>query len=94
MPTVKMGTGHRVQLPGEVARRLKLRTGTQLEVVVSGDVVVLVPKGRIPKGQEYFWTQEWQSKEHEADEAIARGDVLGPFSDAEAAIEALRTHEV
>ncbi len=27
----------------------------------------------------YFYTPEWQAREREADEAIARGDVIGPF---------------
>ncbi|MGB2762548.1 MAG: hypothetical protein WBC21_03350 [Minisyncoccales bacterium] len=28
----------------------------------------------IPKSQEWFWTKEWQKKEKEADQELARGE--------------------
>ena len=40
--------------------------------------------------QEYFYTPEWQKKEEAADEAIAKGEVLGPFDNAKDAIKALK----
>ncbi len=89
--TVTLGARGQVRLPAGVARKLKLRRGAKLEVVAMGDGVFLIPPGRIPKGQRYFYTEEWQAKEREADEAIRRGDVLGPFKDADEAIRALRT---
>ena len=30
----------------------------------------------VPKDQEWFWTEEWQAGEREANEALARGDYL------------------
>jgi len=62
-----------------------------LKCLFSGDGIFLIPSKRIPKGQRYFYTEEWQAKEREADESIARGEVTGPFSNAVAAIRALRT---
>lgn len=94
MPTIKLGDRRELQLPAEVTKRLRLRKGANIDVLVSGDVVVLVPTARIPKDQRYFYTEEWQTKEREADEAIARGDVLGPFPTAAETIRALRTKEV
>lgn len=88
--TVKLGAHRDVRLPEEVARKLKLRKGCRLGVVLSGDTVILVPWSRIPKDQRYFYTREWQLKEREADEAIARGDLIGPFDDAASAVRALR----
>jgi antitoxin MazE len=93
-PAVKVGGRREVRLPAETMRALRIRKGTMLDVHVSGGVVMLVPVGRISKGQRYFWTEEWQKKEREADEAIARGDVLGPFDHADAAIQALRNARV
>jgi antitoxin component of MazEF toxin-antitoxin module len=90
MPTVKLSARHKVRLPAEAVRALRLRKGTQLDVHVTDDAVVLVPSSRVPKGQRYFWTQEWQKKEREADEAISRGEVLGPFQDAGAAAASRR----
>lgn len=94
MPKVKLGTRGEVRLPAEITRKLRLRKGANLEVVVSGDFVLLVPPGRIPKNQRYFYTEEWQAKEREADADIARGDVLGPFVDPDKAIRALRAATV
>jgi hypothetical protein len=44
----------------------------------------------IPKDQAWFHLSKWQVKESEADEAIARGEVSGPFASAEAAVRHLR----
>jgi bifunctional DNA-binding transcriptional regulator/antitoxin component of YhaV-PrlF toxin-antitoxin module len=94
MPAVKVGAHREVQLPDVVTKRLRIREGAKLEVLVSGDGIFLIPSKRIPKGQRYFYTEEWQAKEREADESIARGEVTGPFSNAVAAIRALRTAKV
>ncbi|MEK6607458.1 MAG: AbrB/MazE/SpoVT family DNA-binding domain-containing protein [Myxococcota bacterium] len=92
--TVTLGAKGQVRLPVEVAKKLKLRKGARLEVVATGGGVFLIPPGRIPKDQRYFYTPEWQSKEREADEAIERGEVIGPFVDPDQAIRALRTAKV
>ena len=90
MPAVKVGAHREVQLPDVVTKRLRIRQGAKLEVLVSGDGIFLIPSKRIPKEQRYFYTEEWQAKERKADESIARGEVTGPFSNATAAIRALR----
>lgn len=92
--TVTIGANGQVRLPTDVAKKLKLRQGGKLEVVATGGGVFLIPPGRIPKNQRYFYTPEWQAKEREADEAIARGEVIGPFKAADEAIRALRTARV
>lgn len=38
---------------------------------------------KVPKGQAWFWTPEWQEKEREADSAIRKGKVSGPFHTVE-----------
>ena len=40
------------------------------------------PKRHLPRDQAWFWTREWQEREREADEAIAKGDLSGPFDSA------------
>ncbi len=87
---VHLGARREVRLPQEATRRLKLKKGAALEVVVSGDVLLLVPAGSIPKSQRYFWTPAWQAMEREADDDLAAGRVQGPFDTAAAAIAALR----
>jgi bifunctional DNA-binding transcriptional regulator/antitoxin component of YhaV-PrlF toxin-antitoxin module len=90
LPTVRVGVHREIRIPAVVAKCLRIRQGTKLEVFVSGDGIFLVPGKRIPNEQRYFYTQEWQAKEHEADESIARGEVIGPFSNAATAVQALR----
>ncbi len=50
-------------------------------------------KSHPPRGQAWFWTKEWQEREREADEAIARGDVSGPFTSAGELIRYLHSVE-
>ena len=45
---------------------------------------------RVRLDEEWFWTPEWQRKEHEADEAIHKGETQGPFLDHTALITALK----
>lgn len=51
-----------------------------------GGCVEMVPVSLIPKDQLWFWTPEWQAKEREVDEALARGD----FKEAKSVEELLR----
>lgn len=39
---------------------------------------------------QWFWTYEWQKKEAEADEAIRKGKVVGPFSSHQKLTTALK----
>ncbi len=91
---VKMGDGHQVTLPLEVVKRLKLEAGDFFEVQVFDNSIVMAPKRLIPKDQEWFWTEEWQEGEKKADEAIVKGDLIGPFETAREAINALKTTPV
>ena len=94
MLTVRLGTNCEVRFPALMARRLKLRPGTPLAVFSWDHTVSLVPMSRIPKSQRYFYTEEWQKKEREADEAIRSKKIFGPFSDAASTIRALRRGRV
>ena len=90
MGLTKIGPKHQVTIPKAVFERLKLDVGDYLDVEVKGTTITMVPKKLIPKDQAWFYTPEWQRKEQEADEAIAHGDVSGPFSSAQGLIEHLR----
>lgn len=81
-------------MPEEVLRTLRLRRGMRLQVRVSGDTLVLT-RAETSSGKRVSAADaRWEQMEREADEAIARGDVLGPFDTASEAIEALRRTEV
>ena len=53
---------------------MHLREGDHLLMRLVGGRVEMIPVSLIPKDQFWFWTPEWQKKEREVDEALARGD--------------------
>lgn len=63
-------------VPEAVRNALHLEEGDQLRWVVEDDGTVSVIGQRlIDTSQAWFWTEEWQAKEREADAAIAAGHV-------------------
>lgn len=66
-----------VALPPELRRRYALdRPGAQVEITEREDGVIEVrPLVAIPATQTWFWTKDWQSREREVDEHLARGEV-------------------
>lgn len=53
-------------------------------------VAVLVPQERVDQEDAWFWSEPWQEKEREADEALAKGQEIGPFENAQEALKALK----
>jgi AbrB family looped-hinge helix DNA binding protein len=90
MPITKIGPKHQVTIPQEIFARLRLEVGDYLDVQTTDQGILMIPKKLIPKDQEWFYSKEWQEKEREADAAIARGDVSGPFETVEEVMEHLR----
>jgi predicted transcriptional regulator len=45
---------------------------------------------KIPKDQAWFWSKEWQKGEQEANEAILKGRLYGPFATPEEIRKAAR----
>jgi len=90
MPAVKIGPKHQITIPKEVFTSLNLEVGEFLDTRVQDHTIVLVPKKLVAKDQEWFWTKEWQEKEKEADEAIAKGELIGPFETATDVLKALK----
>ena len=83
MPITKISSKHQITIPKEAFERLRLEVGDFLEVEVTEEGLLLIPKKLISKDQAWFWTKEWQEKEKEADEAIAKGQISEPFESAE-----------
>jgi len=59
-----------ITIPSEIIKKLNLKRGDTLEVVVEGDQIILRPVMVIPKNQMYFWTKEWQ-----LDEKLVQSDI-------------------
>lgn len=85
MPIVKVGTRCQVTIPKEIAAKIELNPGDYVEVTLEDGKIIM-------KAVEdaWFWSKEWQEKEREADEAIAKGEVIGPFKSAQEGLKALK----
>lgn len=54
------------------------------------EIKVAAKAGLIDPEQAYWWHEDWQKGEREAERDLERGDVLGPFDNAKDAIKALK----
>lgn len=73
--SVRVGAKHQVTIPRRISRALRLKKGDHLLVRLEGQRLEMVPASLIPKDQLWYWTPEWQAKEREVDEALARGEI-------------------
>ena len=71
----KVTRNGQVTLPAQMRRAVNIEEGDYIEVTAQGDSLILTPKKLIDKSQAYFWTEEWQKGEREADEDIKAGRV-------------------
>jgi AbrB family looped-hinge helix DNA binding protein len=78
----KVTRNGQVTLPVSLRRAVNIEVGDYIEVAVQGDSLLLTPKKLIDKSQAYYWTEEWQKGEREADEDKKAGRVE-PFESVE-----------
>lgn len=71
----KVTRNGQVTLPASVRREAHVEEGDLLSVRLEGENIVLTPKKLIEKSQAYFWTEEWQQAEREAERDISEGRV-------------------
>lgn len=71
---VRMGAKNQITIPHRISKALRLRKGDHMLMRLVGRRVEMIPASLIPRDQLWFWTPEWQRKEQEVDEALARGD--------------------
>ena len=64
-----------VTIPKEFVDTLHLHEGDRLECRLEEGKIVIVPTVEIPKDQAWFWTEEWQKEEREAEEDSKAGRV-------------------
>jgi antitoxin MazE len=94
MSLVKVKRHHQITIPTNMRKKLKIAEGDYMEVEQENDAIVLKPVKMVHPDQAYFFTQEWQKGEAEADKDVARGDLLGPFADITDGIDALKTAKI
>jgi antitoxin MazE len=71
----KLGKNYQIAIPREIIRDLGLNQEDYLDIYISESKVVLEPKIMIPRDQAYFYTEQWQSDEKEAEKDITEGRV-------------------
>lgn len=94
MPLVKIKQNYQITIPQELRKKINVSVGDYMEIESREEGLVIKPVKVIHPDQEYFYTPEWQKKEAEADEAIAKGEMLGPFENTKDAIKALKKAKV
>jgi AbrB family looped-hinge helix DNA binding protein len=60
-------------LPADLRKLLGLREGDQVAFAVDDDRLTITPIRVIPRDQAWFWSDNWQNREREADADIAAG---------------------
>ena len=92
MTVITIGEGGMLRIPGEVLERAHLKDGAPVSLHVSEDGEIVIQAEERDPDQAWFWTEEWQRKEREADEDIAAGRVTGPMTEKEFTAELERLH--
>ena len=59
-----------ITLGAELRKELRLNEGDVLDVSVEEGKIILEPQKLIPADQQWFWTEEWQKGEREAQAEI------------------------
>jgi AbrB family looped-hinge helix DNA binding protein len=86
MSLVKVKSKYQIVIPDEVRKKLHVEIGDTLEIEEKDGVLVARPVMVIDKSQAYFWSEEWQKGEKEAEEAKKKGK----FKEFDKAAEALK----
>jgi AbrB family looped-hinge helix DNA binding protein len=71
--TVRFKKKSQVTIPKEFVEALNLKEGDNLQCRLEDGKIVIVPMISVPKDQAWFWSEEWQKEEMEAEEEIKAG---------------------
>lgn len=78
-----------ITIPAQLRRRFGLdRPGAQVEIIDRDGEIVLIPYVAVPAAQAWFWSEQWQAREREADADLAEGRAT-TFDTAEDLLEHL-----
>lgn len=73
---------------GVLRKHIPLNDGDVFQVELEDGKIILVPMKLIPSDQAWFWSEEWQKGEKEAEADIVSGRVKS-FADVEELLEEL-----
>lgn len=72
--TVTISAKGQVALPKKIRNTLRIETGDQFRVEISGTKIVLTPVVTVPKEQAWFWTDAIQAKVQTSEENYKKGN--------------------
>lgn len=90
MQIIKVSRNNQITLPRKLRDKLHITPGEYLEIEESDGKIILQPVKVIPSDQAYFYTEEWQAGEAEADSDIEEGRTIGVFDNTADLEKALR----
>ena len=73
--TVKVREKYQVTIPEDVRDKIPLRVGERVEVDVREGEIVIRPVLEVPRGQAWFWSDEWQEQIAQSMKDIEKGKV-------------------
>ena len=87
---IRVGAKQQLTIPRRISKALRIKKGDYMLMRLVDDRVEMIPASLVPKDQRWFWTPEWQKKEREADEYLARGR-FKEFESVEALLKDLKS---
>ena len=87
MAIIKVKQKFQITLPNDLRKRLRIKEGDYMKIDIQDDSIILK---HIDKDQAWWWTEEWQKMEKQADEAIKKAQTVGPFDNIQDALKALK----
>ena len=94
IPLVKVKRYCQITLPSIIRKKFRIDEGDYWEIEEKDGTMVLRSVKLVHPDQAYFYTEEWQKGEAQADKEIAKGDVLGPFKNLKNGLKTLKTAKV
>lgn len=82
----RVSSKYQITIPARLREELHIEAGDIVEFERQEDCLILRPKKLVDKSQAWFWTEEWQEAEREADEDLQSGR----YKDFDCADEAIK----
>lgn len=79
----KIQHNRQLTIPSEIFDKLGLEKGDYVQITEENGEIKLQPKKLVDKDQTWFWSQEWQKKEKQAQEDVEKGRVTEEFERVE-----------
>ena len=75
--TVKVREKYQVTIPEDVRNKIPLKVGERVEVDAREGEIVIRPVLEVPRGQTWFWSEEWQEQVAQSMKDIEKGKTGG-----------------